>query len=339
MTENRRFLLMRRPNGMPVADDFALVSEPLPELAEGQFLIRNHYASLDPAMRGWMDDAPSYMPPIPLGAPMRASTVGQVVASKTSDFPVGTWVSGLNAIEEYSLGVAGGFTQAVDISIVPSPTNYLSVLGAVGMTAYFGYLRACEPKPGAVVLVSGAAGAVGSLVGQIAKITGASKVIGIAGGAEKCQRLIDRYNFDAAIDYRGKNVDQLSSEIAAQAPDGVDVIFENVGGDILDAGLNNLAMYAHIGLCGLISEYNNPGEKTGARNIWQLIVKRATMRGLLVADYVPEFAEGVSAMAGWLRSGQLVFDEHVDAGIDNALAAFLRLFSGTNDGKMILKLG
>lgn len=339
MTENRRFLLMRRPNGMPVADDFALVNEPLPELAEGQFLIRNHYASLDPAMRGWMDDAPSYMPPIPLGAPMRASTVGQVVASKTSDFPVGTWVSGLNAIEEYSLGVAGGFTQAVDISIVPSPTNYLSVLGAVGMTAYFGYLRACEPKPGAVVLVSGAAGAVGSLVGQIAKITGASKVIGIAGGAEKCQRLIDRYNFDAAIDYRGKNVDQLSSEIAAQAPDGVDVIFENVGGDILDAGLNNLAMYAHIGLCGLISEYNNPGEKTGARNIWQLIVKRATMRGLLVADYVPEFAEGVSAMAGWLRSGQLVFDEHVDEGIDNALAAFLRLFSGTNDGKMILKLG
>lgn len=339
MTENRRFLLMRRPNGMPVADDFALVSEPLPELADGQFLIRNHFASLDPAMRGWMDDAPSYMPPIPLGTAMRASTVGQVVDSKTADFPVGTWVSGLNAIEEYSLGVAGGFTQAVDISIVPSPTNYLSVLGAVGMTAYFGYLRACEPKPGAVVLVTGAAGAVGSLVGQIAKITGASKVIGIAGGPEKCRRLTERYRFDAAIDYRGKDVDRLTAEIAAQAPDGVDVIFENVGGDILDAGLNNLAMYAHIGLCGLISEYNNPGEKTGARNIWQLIVKRATMRGLLVADYVPEFAEGVTAMAGWLRSGQLVFDEHVDDGIENALPAFLRLFSGTNDGKMILKLG
>lgn len=339
MTENRRFLLMRRPSGMPVAEDFALVSEPLPELADGQFLIRNHFASLDPAMRGWMDDAPSYMPPIPLGTAMRASTVGQVVDSKTADFPVGTWVSGLNAIEEYSLGVAGGFTQAVDISIVPSPTNYLSVLGAVGMTAYFGYLRACEPKPGAVVLVTGAAGAVGSLVGQIAKITGASKVIGIAGGPEKCRRLTERYRFDAAIDYRGKDVDQLTAEIAAQAPDGVDVIFENVGGDILDAGLNNLAMYAHIGLCGLISEYNNPGEKTGARNIWQLIVKRATMRGLLVADYVPEFAEGVTAMAGWLRSGQLVFDEHVDDGIENALPAFLRLFSGTNDGKMILKLG
>lgn len=339
MTENRKFMLMRRPSGMPVPEDFALVSEPLPQLGDGQFLIRNHFASLDPAMRGWMDDAPSYLPPIPLGTAMRASTVGQVVDSKAADFPVGTWVSGLNAIEEYSLGAAGGFTQAVDVSIVPSPTNYLSVLGAVGMTAYFGYLRACEPRPGAVVLVTGAAGAVGSLVGQIAKITGASKVIGIAGGSEKCRRLTERYHFDAAIDYRGKDVDQLTDEIAAQAPDGVDVIFENVGGDILDAGLNNLAMYAHIGLCGLISEYNNPGEKTGARNIWQLIVKRATMRGLLVADYVPEFAEGITAMAGWLRTGQLVFDEHVDDGIENALPAFLRLFSGTNDGKMILKLG
>lgn len=336
---NRRFLLMRRPDGTPVADDFALVEEPLPELAEGQFLIRNHYASLDPAIRGWMDDAPSYMPPIPLGTPVRASTVGEVVASKSVDFPVGTWVAGLNAIEEYSVGAAGGFTQAIDVSVVPSPTNFLSVLGAVGMTAYFGYLRACEPKPGAVVLVTGAAGAVGSLVGQIAKLTGAAKVIGIAGGPEKCTRLVERYCFDAAIDYRGKDVAQLSAEIAAQAPAGVDVIFENVGGDILDAGLNNLAMHSRIGLCGLISEYNNPGEKTGARNVWQLIVKRATMRGLLVADYVPEFPAGIAAMAGWLRDGKLVFDEHVDHGIDNALPAFMRLFSGTNDGKMILALG
>jgi NADPH-dependent curcumin reductase CurA len=315
-----------------------LVSEPLPELADGQFLIRNHYASLDPAMRGWMDDAPSYMPPIPLGTPVRASTVGEIVASKSAEFPVGAWVSGLNAIEEYSIGMAGGFSQIVDISIVPSPTNFLSVLGAVGMTAYFGYLEVCQPKPGDVVLVSGAAGAVGSLVGQIARIKGAAKIIGIAGGPEKCARLIERYGYDAAIDYRGKSVDQLTAAIAAEAPDGVNAIFENVGGDILDAELNNLAMHARIGLCGLISEYNNPGEKTGARNIWQLIVKRATMQGLLVADYVPRFGEGITEMAGWLREGRLVFDEHVDEGIDNALPAFLRLFSGTNDGKMILKL-
>lgn len=338
MSVNRRFILQRRPNGMPVAEDFELISEALPELADGQFLIRNHYASLDPAMRGWMDDAPSYMPPIPLGDPVRASTVGEVVASKTPDFPVGQWVSGLNAIEEYSVSMAGGFSAPIDPAIVPSPTNFLSVLGAVGMTAYFGYRDVCKPQAGDVVLVTGAAGAVGSLVGQIARLMGASKVIGIAGGPEKCQRLTDRYGFDTAIDYRGKSVDQLSAEIAAAAPQGVNIIFENVGGDILDAGLNNLAMYARIGLCGLISEYNNSGEKTGARNVWQLIVKRATMQGLLVADYIPQFGEGIAAMAGWLRDGKLVFDEHIDEGIDNALPAFLRLFSGSNDGKMVLKL-
>lgn len=339
MPDNRRFLLVRRPNGMPVADDFDLVTEPAPALEDGQFLIRNRYASLDPAIRGWMDDAPSYMPPIPLGSPVRASIVGEIAASKSDEFPVGQWVSGLGAIENYTVGQAGGFTAKVDPSIVPSPTNFLSVLGAVGMTAYFGYLEVCKPQPGDVVLVTGAAGAVGSLVGQIAKINGASKVIGIAGGPEKCARLKDRYGFDAAIDYRGKSVEALTAAIRLEAPDGVNSIFENVGGDILDAGLNNLAMNARIGLCGLISEYNNEdGAKTGARNIWQLIVKRASITGLLVADYVPRFGEGIAEMAGWLQSGRLVFDEHVDKGIDNALPAFLRLFSGTNDGKMILEI-
>jgi NADPH-dependent curcumin reductase CurA len=338
MPDNRRFLLIRRPNGAPVAEDFWLETTATPALADGQFLIRNHYASLDPAMRGWMDDAPSYMPPIPLGSPVRASTVGIVVESKTDGFPVGQWVSGLNAIEEYSVGMAGGFSQPIDLNLVPSPTNFLSVLGAVGMTAYFGYLEVCKPAPGDVVLVTGAAGAVGSLVGQIAKIKGAAKVIGIAGGPEKCARLVDRYGFDAAINYRGKSVDQLAVELEKEAPRGVNIIFENVGGDILDAGLNTLAMGARVGLCGLISEYNNMGEKTGARNLWQLIVKRASITGLLVADYVPRFGEGIGEMAGWLQSGKLVFDEHIDEGIENALPAFLRLFSGSNDGKMILGL-
>ena len=339
MKQNRRFLLVRRPNGTPVAEDFKLEASEVPTLEEGQFLIQNRYASLDPAMRGWMDDAPSYMPPIPLGDAVRASTVGVVSESKTAEFPVGQWVSGLNAIEEYTVGVPGGFSQPIDISIVPSPTNFLSVLGAVGLTAYFGLLEVCKPNPGDVVLVTGAAGAVGSLVGQLARIKGASKVIGIAGGPEKCARLIERYGFDAAIDYRGKSVDQLSAELAALAPGGVNVIFENVGGDILDAGLNNLAMGARIGLCGLISEYNNADAKTGARNIWQLIVKRASMTGLLVADYVPRFGEGAMAMAELVQAGRLVFDEHIDEGIENALPAFLRLFSGSNDGKMILKIG
>jgi NADPH-dependent curcumin reductase CurA len=336
MTINQRFLLVRRPDGEPAAEDFRLDPQPLPELAEGQFLIRNHYASLDPAIRGWLDDRPSYMPPIALGDPVRASTIGVVADSRNADFAVGQWVMGLNGIEEYSVGSAGGFTQPIDPAAVPAVTNYLSLFGAVGLTAYFGFIDVCEPKAGDTVLVSGAAGAVGSLVGQIAKIKGC-RAIGIAGGATKCARLTERYGFDAAIDYRGKHVAALDAAIRAAAPDGVDIIFENVGGDILDAGLLNLRHGARVGLCGLISEYNAP-TPVGIRNLWRLIVNRASIRGLLVADYVPRFAEGAAAMGQWLREGRLVFDEHIDEGIENALPAFMRLFDGSNDGKMILKL-
>ncbi len=336
MPVNRRFLLVRRPVGTPVPDDFSLVSEETADLQPGQFLIRNHYASLDPAMRGWMDDADSYMPPIPLGAAVRASTVGVVEASRAEGFAPGQWVMGLNALEDYSIGVAGGFTQPIDAGAVPSVTNYLSILGAVGMTAYFGLLEVCEPQPGDTVLVSGAAGAVGSLVGQIARIRGC-RTIGIAGGPAKCARLVERYGFDAAIDYRGKDVAALAADIRGAAPDGVDVIFENVGGTALDAGLLNLRNGARIGLCGLISEYNTT-DAVGARNLWKLIVHRASIRGLLVADYVPRFGEGAAQMAAWLQAGKLIADEHVDHGLDNAYAAFMRLFAGTNQGKMILKI-
>lgn len=336
MTQNRRFLLRRRPQGEPVPEDFELVTEPLPELAGGQFLIRNHYASLDPAMRGWMDDADSYMPPIPLGAPVRASTIGVVEASKAEGFAPGQWVMGLNGIEDYSIGAVGGFTQPIDPGLVPSVTNYLSLFGAVGMTAYFGLFEVCEPKPGDTVLVSGAAGAVGSIVGQLAKIRGC-RTIGIAGGAAKCARLTERYGFDVAIDYRGKDEAALTAEIAAAAPNGVDVIFENVGGIILDAGLMNLNMHARVGLCGLISEYNS-AEPVGARNLWRLIVKRASIRGLLVADYVARFGEGAAKMGEWAAQGKINIDEHIDEGIENAYPAFMRLFSGSNQGKMILKI-
>ena len=337
MPANRRFLLRRRPVGDPVPDDFALVEEAIPELGEGQFLIRNHYASLDPAQRGWMDDAESYMPPIPLGAPVRASTIGVVEASRAEGVAPGQWVMGLNAIEDYSVGTVGGFTKPIDAAAVPSITNYLSLLGAVGMTAYFGLLEVCEPKPGETVLVTGAAGAVGSIVGQLAKIAGC-RAVGIAGGANKCDRLIKRYGFDAAIDYRGKDEAALTRAIAEAAPDGVDVIFENVGGIILDAGLTNLNLRGRVGLCGLISEYNSP-KPVGARNLWQLIVKRASIRGLLVADYVARFGEGAAQMGEWAGQGRIVVDEHVDEGIENAYAAFMRLFAGTNQGKMILKIG
>ena len=336
MTENRRFLLVRRPHGDPVADDFSLVSEPVPTPHPGGFIVRNHYASLDPAQRGWMDNAPSYMPPIPLGSPVRATTVGVVHTSANPDFAVGDWVMGLNALEDYSSVAPGGFTSVIDVSIVASPTNYLSAMGAVGLTAYFGLLDAAQPKPGETLLVSGAAGAVGSAVGQIGKIMGC-RVIGIAGGPDKCRRLVEHFGFDVAIDYRGKDVDQLAAEIAAAAPNGADIVFENVGGVVLDAELMNLAMHARIVLCGLISEYNSP-EKIGARNLWQVLVKRATVKGFLIADYVPRFGEGAAQMAAWMAAGKVRMDEDMQVGLENAFAAFMRLFSGANTGKLILKI-
>ena len=336
MPENRRFTLVRRPNGTPVPDDFALVTAPAPELAPGEVLVLNAYASLDPAIRGWLDDAPSYMSPVALGDAVRATTVGTVAASANPEFAIGDWVLGLNAIEAYSVAVPGGFTQKIDPAAVPAVTNYLSVFGAVGLTAYFGLLEIGKPRAGDTVLVTGAAGAVGSLVGQIARLHGC-RVIGIAGGPEKCARLTDRYGFDVAIDYRGKDEAALVAEIAAAAPHGLDVIFENVGGIILDAALMNLADGARVALCGLISEYNAP-RPVGVRNLWQLIVHSASINGLLVRDFVPRFGEGAAAMGGWLAEGKLVFDEDIVDGIENAFPAFMKLFSGGNDGKLILKL-
>lgn len=335
MPNNRRFLLQKRPDGTPAKDDFKLVTEPTPDLAKGEFLIRNHYASLDPAMRGWMDAQGNYMPPIPLGDPVRASTIGVVEESRAEGFEKGQWVMGLNALEDYSIGIVGGFTQPIDPGLVPEITNYLSIFGAVGMTAYFGFLEVCEPKAGETVLVTGAAGAVGSLVGQLAKIHGC-RAIGIAGGPEKCARLTDKYGFDASIDYKGKDETALTQAIAEAAPNGVDVIFENVGGQILDAGLMNLNLYARIGLCGLISEYNTAPR--GARNLWRLIVNRAQIRGLLVSDYVERFGEGAAKMGEWAATEGLTIDEHIDEGLENAFDSFMRLFSGSNDGKMILKI-
>ncbi|TAL01145.1 MAG: NADP-dependent oxidoreductase [Rhodospirillaceae bacterium] len=337
MSSNRRFLLVKRPNGDPRPDDFKLVSTPIPEPDKGSFVIRNHYISLDPAQRGWMDDAPSYLPPIPLGDAVRATTVGRVHSSANPDFTPGDWVVGLNAVEDYSVVAPGGFTNRIDISHVPSPSYFLSAMGAVGLTAYFGLLDKAKPQSGETVLVSGAAGAVGSMVGQIAKIKGC-RTVGIAGGAAKCKRLIIDYRYDVAIDYQGKTMEALAAAIAKAAPDGVNIIFENVGGDILDAGLMSLAPSARIVLCGLIGEYNSAHGKVGARNIWQLIVKRATMHGFLISDYVSRFAEGATQIGQWISQGQLRIDEHIVDGIENAYPAFMMLFSGKNAGKLILKI-
>lgn len=334
--KNRRFLLVRRPQGTPVANDFSLVEGPVPAAPEGGMVMRNHLISLDPAQRGWMDDTPSYMPPIALGDPVRATTVGVVHESRNPDFKPGDWVLGLNAMEDYSVVLPGGFTSAIDVSMVDSPSRFLSAVGAVGLTAYFGLLDVGKPQAGETLLVTGAAGAVGAMVGQIGKIKGA-RVIGIAGGADKCHRLIKDYGFDVAIDYKGKSEAELVAEIAAAAPQGVDIVFENVGGVVMEAVAMNLAQRARIVLCGLISEYNAP-ERVGLRNLWQLIVKQATIHGFLIAGYVDRFAEGGAQVAQWIGSGQLRADEDIQHGLENSYEAFMRLFSGANTGKLVLKI-
>lgn len=334
---NRRLLLRRRPVGLPRPADFELVAAQVPEPGAGEIVIRNHFASLDPAIRGWLDDAPSYMPPVGLGEPVRATTVGIVHASANPAFAVGDWVLGLNALEDYSLARAGGFTAPIDANAVPSVTNYLSVLGAVGLTAYFGLLDAGRPHAGETVLVSGAAGAVGSLVGQLARIHGC-RAVGIAGGPEKCARLVERYGFDAAIDYRGKDLQALAAAIAQVCPEGVNIYFDNVGGTVLDAALANLTDHARVVLCGMIAQYNATTPVPGPTNLWQVIVHQAHLKGFLIRDYAPRFAEGGMVMAGWIGAGKLVFDEQIEEGLDNAVPAFLKLFSGENHGKLILRL-
>jgi NADPH-dependent curcumin reductase CurA len=336
VSTNRRFLLARRPQGLPAPEDFELVREPLPTVGPGSFLVRNRYVSLDPAQRIWMDEAPSYMPPIPLGQPVRALAIGVVEQSDNPDFAPGDWVFGQHAIEDYTLVETGEPTRKIDVSIVDRPTRYLSAISLIGFTAYFGLLAHGKPQAGETLLVSGAAGAVGSIVGQIGRIRGC-RVIGVAGGAEKVRRLTEDYGFDAAIDYRGKDVEQLAAEIGSAAPHGVDIVFENVGSTPLDAALLKLAMRARIVICGMISDYNR-SEKSGARNLFQLVVKRASMEGFIVTDHIARFPEASAQIAHWLGSGELRVDEDVQEGMENTHAAFMRLFSGTNTGKLILRI-
>jgi NADPH-dependent curcumin reductase CurA len=335
MPLNRRFTLARRPSGNLSQQDFKLLEAPTPALQDGQFLLRNIYASLDPAMRGWLDDVPSYLPPVALGDPLRAATIGIVAETRNPAFPVGSWASGLNGIELFSVGVPG-LAQPVDPTALPLITNHLSVVGGAGLAAYFGLLEVGRPQAGETVLISAAAGAVGSIAGQIAKLR-QCRVIGIAGGSEKCERLLKKYHFDAAIDYRGKSVEELAAAIRAAAPSGIDVHFENVGGDILDAALLCLRPQARVVLCGMISEYNT--RPSGARNLFQLIIQGARMEGVIVTQFYQRIPEAAAALTGWLKSGELVIDEHIEEGIENALPALLRLFDGSNTGKMILKLG
>lgn len=332
-THNRQFRLVRRPQGAVQAADFTFATEALRAVQDGEVLVQVQYISLDPAMRGWMNESKeSYMPPVALGDVMRAITAGQVVDSKHPGFAAGDYVTGLLGVQEYAYSNGQGLTK-VNPALAPLPL-FLGALGMPGLTAYFGLLDVGQPKAGDTVVVSGAAGAVGALVGQIAKIHGA-RVIGIAGGADKVRYLTEELGFDAAIDYKQ---DDMAQALKTLAPQGVDVFFDNVGGAILDTVLMNLAHGARIVLCGAISQYNNKQAMQGPANYLQLLVKRATMRGVMVADYYPRAMEAISAMGGWIAAGQLKTREHVVTGIETFPDTFNKLFTGENNGKLVLKV-
>ncbi|NJL15137.1 MAG: NADP-dependent oxidoreductase [Microscillaceae bacterium] len=332
MTLNKQFRLAKRPLGTPTRENWEFVTEAIPTPAEGQVLVQNLFISLDPAMRGWMNEGKSYIPPVGIGEVMRAGTAGKVVASQHPGFAVGDYVSGALGVQSYGLSDGKGLYK-VDTNLAPLSTH-LGLLGMVGMTAYFGLLDVGQPKEGETVLISGAAGAVGGLVGQIAKIKGCHTV-GIAGGAEKCRYVVDELGFDACIDYKSED---LRTAIKAHTPKGVDVFFDNVGGETLDLALTRINLKARVVICGAISQYNNTSPVQGPSNYLSLLVNRARMEGFVVFDYTPRFREAVVDMVGWLKAGQLKNKEHQVEGIEAFPEALLMLFKGENFGKLMLAL-
>ena len=329
---NRQFRLAARPVGLPKRSDWKLTEEEPRQPAAGEVLVRTHYLSLDPAMRGWMNEGRSYIAPVELGDVMRAGGVGQVEASSHPGFKAGDFVSGTLNIQEYAT-LPGDQLTKVDTSLAALPT-YLGVLGMPGMTAYFGLLDVGQPKSGETVVVSGAAGAVGTVVGQIAKIKGC-RVVGIAGGQAKCDYLVNELGVDAAIDYKGSDLKQRLREAS---PKGVDVYFDNVGGEILDTLLTRLAMRARIVICGAISQYNNTTPVKGPSNYMSLLVHRARMEGMVVFDYAKRFPEATNEMAGWIKSGQLKSREDIVKGFETFPDTLNKLFHGENTGKLVLQV-
>ncbi|WP_080667888.1 NADP-dependent oxidoreductase [Pseudomonas parafulva] len=329
---NRRFLLVKRPVGAVRRDDFGYETVPVEQPGEGQVLVRNLYLSLDPAMRGWMNEGKSYIPPVALGQVMRALGVGEVVASNHPGFKPGDHVGGALGVQDYFTGDAQGLHK-IDPNLAPLP-RYLSALGMTGMTAYFALLEVGQPKAGDTVVISGAAGAVGSIVGQIAKIKGCH-VVGIAGGKEKCQYLKDELGFDGVIDYKAEDV---LAGLKRECPKGVDVYFDNVGGEILDAVLTRINFKARIVICGAISQYNNKEAVKGPANYLALLVNRARMEGFVVMDHAKDYGKAAQEMAGWLASGQVKSKEDVVEGLETFPETLLKLFNGENFGKLVLKV-
>ncbi|MEU9130589.1 NADP-dependent oxidoreductase [Kitasatospora sp. NPDC048540] len=331
---NREIHLASRPTGEPVLGNFALVESAIPEPGEGQLLVRNTWMSVDPYMRGRMNAGTgSYIPPFELGAPLSGGATGTVVASRADAIPVGTTVLHQLGWREYSV-VDAATVMPIDVSLAPAPA-YLGVLGMPGLTAYAGLVEVAPVAEGDVVFISGAAGAVGSVAGQIARQLGASRVIGSAGGPEKAKKLVEDFGFDAAIDYRAGS---LADQLAQAAPEGIDVYFDNVGGDHLEAAITAMRPGGRIAMCGAISQYNATEPTPGPRNLALAIGKQLTLRGLLVGSYYHLAPEYARLAGGWLASGALRAEETVLDGIERAPEAFLGMMRGANTGKMLVRL-
>lgn len=333
---NRQWLLAERPMGMVAAEDFKLVEAamPSPNKAEGEVLIKTLMLSFDPAMRGWMDDKPSYLPPVQINEPMRAAGIGQVVESNNPDLPEGTLVQSVLGWQEYCVAGPNSLFAPNPMPAGTPPNIALSVLGATSLTAYFGLLRIGEPQAGETVVVSGAAGATGSAAAQIAKIKGC-RVVGIAGGKEKCDWLLNDAKLDAVIDYKNESI---SEGLQAACPNGIDVFFDNVGGETLEAAMDNAADNARFVLCGAISHYNDDTPQPGPKNMFNLISRRIKMQGFIMFDYMAEVEQATADLVQWLTDGKLLWREDIQEGFENIPNTFLRLFNGSNKGKQLLKL-
>jgi NADPH-dependent curcumin reductase CurA len=328
---NRQFQLAARPVGLPKPSDWHYAEEPVREPGDGEVLVKIQYIGLEPAMRGWMNDSRSYIAPVGIGEVMRGFAAGEVIASNFDGLAVGDYVSGLLGVQEYAV-VSGNAVAKVDTTIAPLEA-YLGTLGMPGMTAYFGLLDIGRPVEGETVVVSGAGGAVGGVVGQIAKLKGC-RVVGIAGGAEKCE-YVTELGFDAAIDYKSENVMEALGE---QCPKGIDVFFDNVGGEILDAALAHLTRNARVVICGAISQYNTTSAMKGPSNYMALLVNHASMTGFVFSDYLARIPEAAKELGGWVAAGELSSREDIAEGFENFPDTLLRLFSGANTGKLVLKV-
>ena len=335
MTVNRQWLLAARPDGMIGPQNFEYTETPVPEITSGQILVKNLYLSFDPTQRNWMVDRPGYLPPVAIGEVMRAGSVSQVVDSQHPDFAVGELVQTTGCWQDYAVVEPGkGPTGINKLPPEVSPEMMLSILGITGMTAYFGLMDHGQPKAGETVLVSGAAGATGSVVGQIAKLKGC-RVVGIAGGPEKCAWLKDVAGFDAVIDYKNENV---SEQIAIHCPDKWDVFFDNVSGPILEAALNHLNLYSRVVMCGGIANYNNTEPVPGPNNLMNLVTNRGRMQGFIILDYLPRAMEAIEALMGWVASGDIIYQVDMQEGFDNIPRTLQRLYTGENLGKQLLKI-